>query len=180
LFEVSQLAAHFGLRGVGIWALGMADDDQLLISALDGFRPAGGPGGAGPQAAPAAPPTAPTTTSSTTSSSTTTTTTAHGATPSTTTTHPAAAAPSTTTTTGPASTGTYDGVTWVVTPVGPGSVDGKISFGTLNNFHSTVPAYSCLDGKSLTVYLYGALTGKYVAVATTPTDCVTQDFVFGG
>jgi hypothetical protein len=58
-------------------------------------------------------------------------------------------------------------------------VDRPISFGTITDFTTSDPAFSCLDGKSLTVFLYGALSGQYVAVATTPTDCLTQDFTFG-
>ncbi|HVT42732.1 MAG TPA: glycosyl hydrolase family 18 protein, partial [Acidimicrobiales bacterium] len=55
LYDVSQLATHYGVRGVGIWALGMESDDAKMIATLDGISP-GAPPGTGPQAtAPSAP-----------------------------------------------------------------------------------------------------------------------------
>jgi hypothetical protein len=65
-----------------------------------------------------------------------------------------------------------------LTAVGPGQVDTLLAEGTITNFESTNPAFACLDGTSMAVYQYGLLTGKDVAVATTPTNCVTQDFTF--
>ncbi|HEX4162357.1 MAG TPA: glycosyl hydrolase family 18 protein, partial [Acidimicrobiales bacterium] len=49
LFDVSQLAAHYNARGVGIWALGMENNDAQMIAALDGINPGPAPG-TGPQA----------------------------------------------------------------------------------------------------------------------------------
>ena len=69
-------------------------------------------------------------------------------------------------------------VTVTLSAVGPGSVDSLSPSGTVINFFSNDPRYSCLNGKQLAVYQYGLLTGKKVAVATTPTDCVTQEFTF--
>lgn len=57
LFEIAQLAARFGVRGVGIWALGMESDDAQMIAALDGIAPAGGAGSTGPQSTSSSPPT---------------------------------------------------------------------------------------------------------------------------
>ena len=39
LYEVAQLAARYGVRGVGIWALGMEANQDLMIAALDGAMP---------------------------------------------------------------------------------------------------------------------------------------------
>jgi hypothetical protein len=200
LYQVAQLAARYGVRGVGIWALGMQGDDAPMIAALDGARPPGGPGGAGPAStsgSPARPPrqahptvlvaTAPpagttpvvahangpvdTTSTTTPTTPTSTTTTIQSPTPTTT----------TTTTTAPsgAITGTFDGTTRELTPVAPGSVDSLFSLGTLTGFATADPTYACLaNGPPLAVYMYGALSGYDVAVATAPTDCITQDFLF--
>jgi hypothetical protein len=69
LYMVSELAAHFGVRGVGIWALGMANNEPAMVLALDGFAPAGSAGTNGPGTTSTSPaattPTAPTTTPST-------------------------------------------------------------------------------------------------------------------
>ncbi len=178
LYEVAQLANHAGLRGVGIWALGMEDDGPQMIAALDGFAPAGGPGSAGPQATSSSPATAvaapPAAGAPPAAATTTTTKAAVGSTTSTT--RPAA----TTTTTALLTTATYDGRTVVLTPVGPGSVDTLSPSGTVADVQSTDPRFSCLDGKSLAVYGYGLLSGKKVALAGTPTDCVSQNFTFPG
>ena len=48
-------------------------------------------------------------------------------------------------------------------------VDGQVT-----DFQSNEPAYSCLNGATLNVFTN--LKGRPVAVATTPTDCITQDF----
>ncbi len=49
LYQAAQMASFFGVRGVGIWALGMENDGAQLIASLDGISP-GGPGGTGPAA----------------------------------------------------------------------------------------------------------------------------------
>jgi hypothetical protein len=87
-------------------------------------------------------------------------------------------APTTTTSTAPISTAIHNGQVKSLTAVGPGQVDTLLPAGTITGFASTNPAFACLDGKTMAVYQYGLLTGKDVAVATTPTDCVTQDFTF--
>ena len=188
LFLVAELAAHYGVRGVGIWALGMEDNGAQMITALDGFAPRGGPGGTGPQSTSSSPSPAVASASApgqapagtpTNGSAAAVTPTSTTKPPSSTTTSTTTSPPSTTTTTtAPVITGTYGGATQHLKPVGPGSVDSGLSFGTLTNFATTDPTYACLAGKSLTVYLYGTLTGYYVAVASTPTDCMTQDFIF--
>jgi spore germination protein len=55
LFDVAQLAARFGVRGVGIWALGMGGDDAQMIAALDGVAPAGATENTGPQSTSSSP-----------------------------------------------------------------------------------------------------------------------------
>jgi spore germination protein YaaH len=192
LYMVAQLATQHGLRGVGIWALGMEDNGPQWITALDGFAPASGPGSTGPSATSASPPAtsaspppgSPPATASGAGegaapggSTSTTSTTSTAPTGTTSTTKPS---PSTTTsTTTPAITGTYEGKTWNLTPAAAATVSRGLAFGTLNNFSTTDPAYSCLNGTPLAVYLDGSLLGHYVAIAVKPTDCINQDFTFG-
>ncbi|HWF15882.1 MAG TPA: glycosyl hydrolase family 18 protein [Acidimicrobiales bacterium] len=179
LFDVSQLAAHFNARGVGIWALGMESNDAQMIAALDGISP-GAPPGTGPQAtssspAPGAPaPGAPGAGGPTAVAA-----------PDTTTTHPSAAAPSsgappsaastTSTTAAPFITAVRTGKTATLTAVDPSQVDRLAVAGQVTNFQSNVPAYSCLNGTTLDVFTN--LIGPAVAVAATPTNCITQDFL---
>ncbi len=180
LYEAAQLASHYGARGVGIWALGMENDGPQMIAALDGISP-GGPPGAGPQStssspaagAPAAgapgPPTPPPAVAA----------------PPTTAAHPGAPSsggasapppPSTTSTTAPPSiTAVRSGATVNLTPVAADQVTRLTTDGTVSNFQTNVPSFACLNGATLTVFLN--LTGHPVAVAATPTDCVTQDFL---
>jgi hypothetical protein len=195
LFDVAQLAAKYGIRGVGIWALGMEDDDAQMIAALDGVAPAGGAGSTGPQSTSSSPTTslppaivsaspaaggasgtspangpAATTTSvapasTATTSSTTTSTTSTASTPS--------------TTAAPPITGTFDGTTTTLTVVRAGAVDSQAPLGDLTDFATSDPAYDCLaNGPPLTVYPDSGLSGYDIAVATTPTDCTTADFTF--
>jgi hypothetical protein len=195
LYQESQLVAHYGARGVGIWALGMEDDGPQMVFALDGIAPTGGPGGTGPGSTSSSPPAggaaAPGgvaaagggTTTTTTAKSTTSPTAAGGGTVGSggaagATTTTAKPAPTTTTTTALVITATYKGATESLTPVGQGSVDTLAPEGTITNFESNSAQYACLNGKTLTVDGYGLLSGKYVAVATTPTDCLTQEFTF--
>jgi hypothetical protein len=185
LYQVAQLAARYGVRGVGIWALGMEDDGAQMILALDGYPPPGGPGGSGPaatSASPATAPGAPTTTTTTTKPPTPgTTTTTKPSTPGTTTTtsKPPVTGTTTTTTAPPSVTGVFNGATVDLTPVAAGNVDTLLGpAGTVTGITSANPAFACLDGTSLTVYPYGVLSGYDVAVAATPTNCVTQDFTF--
>ena len=172
LVQVARLAAQRGARGVGIWALGMGGDEPAMIAALDGFVASAGPVSAGPQGAP----------------STTTTTTpprpaAPGPASSTSTTAAptptSTSVPASSTTTDPLITGTYDGKTFDLTPVPAGGVNKTLSVGNLSDLSTTDPAYSCLEGTLLPVYLTGGVKGHYVAVATAPADCVTENFSFG-
>jgi hypothetical protein len=177
LYAVAHLAGQFAVRGVGIWALGMEADGPQMIAALDGFAPPGGPGATGPQATSASP--APTTTTvapatTTSAPSVTTTTKAAAAAAATSTTKPG----STTTTTTPLTTAVFGGKTVTLSPVAAGGINSLSAAGTVTDFESTNPAFACLDGKSLVVHAYGLLTGKDVAVATTPTDCLSQEFTF--
>jgi hypothetical protein len=185
LYQFAQLAAHYAVRGVGIWALGMESDGPEMIAALDGFAPAAGPGSTGPMATTASPiisATAPPPAGASGSAAAgapgpaaATPTAAPGAT---TTTKPSG----TTTTTGPVTDATYNGRTVTLSAVGPGNVNTLSPAGTVVSFSSTDPRFSCLNGKALAVYQYGlsVLTGKLVAVATTPGDCVNQEFTFPG
>jgi hypothetical protein len=181
LYDLSRLAAFYGVRGVGIWALGMEGDGAKMIAALDGISP-GGPPGTGPQATSASPapssgPGAPTAAApvaaapppATTGTSAPTTTTAPSSSSSS-----SSPAPTTTTTTAETITGQYNGATVTLTPIASSQVLGVWPAGTLTNFQSTNPAYSCLNGASLNVV--NNVNGTHVAEAMTPTNCMTQDF----
>jgi spore germination protein len=182
LYLVSVLAAQYGIRGVGIWALGMEDNDAQMIAALDGQAPAGGPGGAGPQAtaptstttAPTAPPAPPTG-----GGGGTTTTTGGGGTGTT----PSTSGPPATTTTAPPPfiTGTANGQTQTLTavPTAPGVIG--LQLGTLTNFATNEPAYACLVGGPPLAYFLSADASEYVVEASTtasPPDCMNQVFTF--
>ena len=210
LFEMAQLAARYGIRGVGIWALGMTDDEVELVAALDGIAPAGGAGSTGPQSTSSSPPTSspvivsaspasggPPEISSTNDPETTVTSLPPAPPPSTTSGTSTTSTTSTTTTTSTTSTtstlpapsdavtplisGTFDGTTRTLTPARAGTVDSLDPLGELTGFATTDPAYACLaQGPPLTVYPYGGLSGYDAAVATTPTDCATGDFTFPG
>jgi hypothetical protein len=196
LYDVSQLVTKDGARGVGIWALGMESDDAQMIAALDGISP-GAPPGTGPQStsssapavaapAPAAGSTpgaggsaAPAGAAPTAGASPTTSASASGsgsgsqaASPSSP--SPSPAAPPATTTTVASITGVYDGATVSLTPVASSSVLGVLGAGSLTDFQSNVPSYSCLNGSTLNVY--DNVDGKPVAEAVTPTNCIAQDF----
>jgi hypothetical protein len=180
LFDVSQLVTHYGGRGVGIWALGMEGNGAQMIAALDGISP-GAPPGTGPQAtapstavmaappapAPAPAPAAAAPSPAATAPNTGTSASGPGAQPA----SPAAAA--TTTTTAASTTGVYNGATVALTPISSSGVLGLLQAGTLTDFQSNVPAYSCLNGSSLNVY--NNVNGK-VAEAVTPANCIAQDF----
>jgi spore germination protein YaaH len=178
LFDVAQLAAHYNARGVGIWALGMENNDAQMIAALDGISP-GAPPGTGPQAtssspgpgapAPAAPvaggPTAVAAPAPTTSQPAAPTTSGS----------PAPAASTTTTTAAPFITALRTGKTVSLTAVDASQVARLAVDGEVTNFQSNEPAYSCLNGATLNVFTN--LKGQPVAVAASPTNCITQDFL---
>ena len=183
LYDVSQLATHYGARGVGIWALGMEGNGAKLIASLDGISP-GGPPGTGPQAtsssapppppAPAAPtPRAPTAAAPAPTASTPAPTAATSGTAAQTG-APSPGAASTTTTAAPFITGLFNGAPVNLTPIASSQVVGVLPAGTLTDFQSNVPAYSCLNGAALNVYIN--VNGKDVAEAVTPTNCIAQDF----
>ncbi len=197
LFDVSQLATHDGVRGVGIWALGMESDGAQLIATLDGISP-GAPPGTGPQAtapsaiataappprsvggssaapAPAAAAPAPAPAAGASSSSAPAAaggggSTGGGAIAA----SPSAAAPASTTSTTPSITGVYNGATVALTAIASSQVLGLVPAGTLTDFKSNEAAYSCLNGASLNVY--DNVNGKAVAEAVSPTNCIAQDF----
>ena len=180
LYDLSQLASHYGVRGVGIWALGMESDGAQLIASLDGISP-GGPPGTGPQAtsaspAPTAGPAAPTAAApGAAAAAPPATTTTNAPTPtSAPPTSSSSAPPTTTTTTAETITGDYGGATVTLTPIASSQVLGVWPAGTLTNFLSTNPAYSCLNGSTLNVVKN--VNGTQVAEATTPTNCIAQDF----
>ena len=178
LYDLSQLASHYGARGVGIWALGMEGDGAKLIASLDGISP-GGPPGTGPQAttaspAPSAGPAAPTAAAPGAAPPPPATTTTNAPTPTTAPPPSSPAAPTTTTTTAETITGDYGGATVTLTPIASSQVLGVWPAGTLTNFDSTNPAYSCLNGSTLNVV--DNVNGTHVAEATTPTNCIAQDF----
>jgi hypothetical protein len=187
LYDVSQLVTKDGARGVGIWALGMENDDAQMIAALDGISP-GAPPGTGPQStsssAPAVAAPAPAAGSKPGAGG-------PAAAPAAGTPAPAPAAPApaagsqaaspsspapppTTTTTVASITGVYNGATVSLTPVPSSRVLGLVAAGTLTDFQSNVPAYACLNGSALNVY--DNVDGKLVAEAVTPTNCIAQDF----
>ena len=196
LYAAAQLAQSHNLAGVGIWALGMDGNDGDDLAALDGFAAtvkdptgplttsASPPATASPAppassptppshaaAPPASPPAAPTTTTTTPSRTTTTT------------------RPPTTTTTVPSHGGgpyTYTGI-WDLSPVTLAEVSGTAvpatqgdaPVGQLSDFATNDPAASCLaSGPALAVWQVNGIPGEYLAVATSPTDCVNADFEF--
>jgi hypothetical protein len=180
LFDISQLAAHYNARGVGIWALGMENNDAQMIAALDGINP-GGPPGTGPQStssspAPGAPPPAapsggPATAAAPAPAPATAAPTAQpsGA-------GGGAPAPATTSTTAaPFIDAQRTGKTITLTPVDASQVMRLVVDGQVTNFQTNEPAYSCLNGTTLNVFTN--LKGQPVAVAATPTNCITQDFL---
>jgi hypothetical protein len=192
LFELSQLAAHYGVRGVGIWALGMENDDTQMISALDGVRPPGPVPSSGPVSTTASPgsATAPVVAPPPGGNGAVVATegTAAPATPA----NPAPSAPTTTTTTTTppttttptttspwVTTGIFEGATVTLTAVPTSPVDTALYLGTLTGFTTTNPAQACLGQDApLKVYRSGSASGYDIAVASAPTDCATQEFTF--
>jgi spore germination protein YaaH len=178
LFDISQLAAHYNARGVGIWALGMENNDAQMIAALDGINP-GGPPGTGPQStssspAPGAPPPAAPSGGPAAAAAPAPATAAPTAPPSGA--GGGAPAPATTSTTAaPFIDAQRTGKTITLTPVDASQVMRLVGDGQVTNFQTNEPAYSCLNGTTLNVFTN--LKGQPVAVAATPTNCITQDFL---
>ena len=189
---MSLLASHYGVRGVGIWALGMESDDTQMIATLDGISPGAPPGtvrvdlvecaghglpghpcgfrfgGLGGVRGARAPASA--TPASGASGGGAGATSASVNSPATST---PPAAP-TTTTTAAFITGIYNGATVALTPIPSSEVLGLVPAGTLTDFQTDEVEYSCLDGVSLDVY--DNVNGTAVAEAITPSDCIAQDF----
>jgi hypothetical protein len=148
-----------------------------MIAALDGINP-GAPPGTGPQAtssspapgapAPAAPSGGPTAAASAPG-------TAPQAVAPSGTGSPQPAATTTTTTAAPFINAQRTGKTVVLTPVDSSQVVRLAIDGQVTDFQSNEPAYSCLNGATLNVFTN--LKGQPVAVAATPTNCITQDFL---
>ena len=187
LYQAAQAATQAGARGVGIWALGMENDGAQMIASMDGIDP-GQPASTGPAATsaspagtaaapPTAPPTAPAGGRSPSAGGT------GGATSPTPSPGPAAppttAPPPTTTTTTapPTASGTFDGSTVQLTPVAASQVTPALGDGSLTAFSTNEPAYACLDGATIAVDWDGLLSDQLVAVAVTPTNCISQDFL---
>jgi spore germination protein YaaH len=179
LFEVSQMAAYFGARGVGIWALGMENNDAKMIAALDGINP-GAPPGTGPQAtssspapsapAPATPGAGPSAVASAPAPAAPAAVPSGAGGP-----QPAAAAAATTTTAAPFINAQRTGKTITLTPVDAGQVVRLAVDGQVTDFQTNEPAYSCLNGSTLNVFTN--LRGQPVAAAAAPTNCISQDFL---
>jgi hypothetical protein len=87
------------------------------------------------------------------------------------------AAPATTTTTAPAPfiNAQRTGKTINLTPVDASQVVRLAVDGQVTDFQTNEPAYSCLNGTTLNVFTN--LKGQPVAVAATPINCITQDFL---
>ncbi len=184
LYQAGQAATRAGARGVGIWALGMESDGAQMIASMDGIDP-GPPASTGPPSTSASPSPGPATPTPTAggasgtgagagSSGSSSPTTSSAPIPPQTTTPP----PSTTTTTVPPfASGTFNGATVQLTPVAANQVTPFTGDGSLTAFSTNEPAYACLNGATIAVYWNGLLSSQLVAVAVTPTNCMSQDFL---
>ena len=88
---------------------------------------------------------------------------------------PQPAATTTTTTAAPFINAQRTGKTVTLTPVDASQVVRLAIDGQVTDFQTNEPAYSCLNGATLNVFTN--LKGQPVAVAATPTNCITQDFL---
>ena len=155
----------------------MENNDAQMIAALDGINP-GAPPGTGPQStssspAPGAPPPA-TPSGGPTAVASAPGTAAPAVAPSGTG-SPQAAATTTTTTAAPFINAQRTGKTVTLTPVDASQVVRLAIDGQVTDLQTNEPAYSCLNGATLNVFTN--LKGQPVAVAATPTNCITQDFL---
>jgi hypothetical protein len=192
LYQAAQAATKAGARGVGIWALGMENDGAQMIASMDGIDP-GQPASTGPastSASPSATPTVPPPTATASSGSGSGSGGGGGggtggpssptSTPTSTSTLPPTTAPpptTTTTTLPPYASGSFDGTTVSLTPVAASEVTPFTGDGSLTGFSTNEPAYACLNGATIAVYWDGLLSSQLVAVAVTPTNCMSQDFL---
>ena len=191
LYLAAQMAQVSGIAGVGIWALGMdGDNDQAMVSALDGNAPAqkdllAGPSSTSSSAGPTAvtPPrgapqrTSPSTTPSTVLPTTTTRPTSAPL-PSA---PPPAPAPSRAPK--PVAAYTYAG-SWngAQTPLVPAVIGSgrRTLLGTMTGFTTTNPRLSCLSGQtSLDVFSLAGDPGQdWVVTRANLGDCATSTFTF--
>ncbi len=176
LYDAAQLADTNNLAGVGIWALGMDDNDPNLLPALLGSAPPARDGLAGPTSTTPSGATSPPTPVSVAPPTATTTTVPQSTTTSST-------PPSTTTTTGPRSfdyTGTWLGQSVTLTPAPQQpSLPISTSIGQLLGFATNDPSTACLSSEaSLSVWPSSASPDQYFVVTHTPGDCATTTFTF--
>ena len=188
LYDASQLAKFCNFAGVGIWALGMDNNDGNDLAALDGFPPAANTAPTGPTLAfPSAPAGGTSSASTTTTSAPTASTTTTTGVPATTTTTTASGSTTTTTTQGQSGGGyAYMGL-WnqtqttltKVTGAAIPTTQGTAAVGQLTSFASDDPGVSCLSqSPSLAVWQVSGSTTEYLVVATYPADCASADFTF--
>ncbi len=189
LYQAAMAAVKAGARGVGIWALGMENDSAQMIASMDGFDP-GQPASTGPASTSVSPPAAPPWPPAPPAPPASTASGGGGSggggggssgppSTSTSTTPPTSAPPPTTTTTTlpPYASGTFDGATVQLTPVAASQVTPFTGDGSLTSFSTNEPVYACLNGATIAVYWDGLLSSQLVAVAVTPTNCMSQDFL---
>jgi len=173
----AQLAQHYNLDGMGIWALGFEGRNASALAALDGFAPplkgvVPGPTRTAPSTGPGAPTPAPFTRAPT---ATTAPASAH---------HGRGGPGSTTTTTtapGFSYTGTFGGRSVTLVPSRlKGLAAGAPAVGTLADFQTSDPADSCLVAEAaLTVRQVSTPTGAMdVVTARPPHDCTKATFTF--
>jgi hypothetical protein len=184
LYMAAELAQNNGIAGVGIWALGMdGNNDQAMVSALDGNAPAKKDTLAGPSStstSPAAEEVAPMQLGSSGTSPTTTTVPLDPST----TGAPAASTETSTTALQSPATFTYSG-DWIgaMTPVIPTAVPAgrRTLLGTMTDFTTTDPKLSCLtDGPALNVYAVLSDPAHFYVIARESVgDCANAAFDFG-
>jgi hypothetical protein len=187
LYDASQLARFCNFAGVGIWALGMDNNDGDNLAALDGSPPAANTAPTGPTLAfppPAANGTSSSSTTTTSAPSTSTTTTTGP--PATTTTTTASGSTTTTSTPGQSGGYAYTGI-WSQTPTtlvrvtgaGVPATQGSSAVGQLTSFASDDPSVACLSqSASLAVWQVSGSSSEYLVIATFPGDCTNADFTF--
>jgi spore germination protein YaaH len=148
----AQLANSFHIAGLGIWALGMDNNDPSLLAALLGNAPATkdlqtGPTNAGVSAAPSGE------TSSTTG---------------------------TTSGTGYVTTAVFNGVSVPLTPVAAPASFGTMQFlGTLTSLQTTAPTLACLQSDThINVWSSSTMPGVDVVAPATPGNCASALFTF--
>jgi hypothetical protein len=185
LYDAAQLARASDLGGLGVWALGMDDNDPSLLAALLGFAPGVNDEPVGPSATSQSDPAQSGPASSSTSSpgpkpiGTTSSTVPRSSTSTTTT------PVTTTTSTAPQNfdyTGTWQGQSVTLSPIpaaqappaptGPGA-------GHLTGFATNDPSDSCAASEAfLQVWPMSTSSNQYLVLAQTPGDCIDAEFTF--